>query len=155
MLLHFLLARLFLWIKIAMKLQTWMFVIVWMLKWLSYLKRYKRIENRSIKKYDFGRFVPRLPENVKKTLLTWIIWCDPCQKVMCTNIWKSFNLSNFGIHLQPKVPLKCGVPINKSKHELILLEQRNVIKFDMKVGTTIELIDLKRRSWIVKYFFRE
>ena len=107
-----------------------------------------------VKKYpecDFGRFVPRLSKDVKKGVSTWIIWCDPCQKEMCINPGKSFNLSNFEIHLQPKLPLKRGVPINKSKHEMALLEQRRVIESNLEAATSIELTELKRRSWIVKH----
>ncbi len=107
-----------------------------------------------VKKYpecDFGSFVPRLSKDVKKGLSTWIIWCDPCQKEMCINPGKSFNLSNFEIHLQPKFPLKCGVSINKSKHEVALLEQRKVVESKVQAATAIELTELKRRSWIVKH----
>lgn len=100
---------------------------------------------------DFGRFVPRLSKDVKKGVSTWIIWCDPCQKEMCINPGKSFNLSNFEIHLQPKLPPKRGVPINRSKHEMALLEQRRVIESNLEAATSIELGELKRRSWIVKH----
>ena len=107
-----------------------------------------------VKKYlecDFGRFVSRLSKNVKKGVSTWIIWCDPCQKEMCINPGKSFNLFDFEIHLQPKSPLKRGVPINKSKYEMALLEQRRVIESNLEAATSIELTKLKTRSWIIKH----
>lgn len=58
---------------------------------------------------------------------------------MCINQGKSFSLFNFEIHLQPKSPLKRGVPINKSKYEIALLEQKRVIYSYYEAFTTIEL----------------
>jgi hypothetical protein len=88
---------------------------------------------------------------VKKGLSTWIVWCDTCQKEMCINPGKSFNLSNFEIHLQPKLPLRRGVSISKSRHEMAFLEQRKLIESNLKAATTTESTELKRRSWIVKH----
>ena len=75
--------------------------------------------------YDFGKFVPRLSKDMQKGLSTWIIWCDLCQKEKCINLGKSFNLSNFEIHLQPKLPLKRGISISKSKHVMSFLQKKN------------------------------
>ena len=65
---------------------------------------------------------------------------------MCINPKKSFKLFNFDIHLQPKLFPKRGVPINKTKHVMILLERKRVIESNLEVATTIELIiELKIR----------